>query len=202
MAKSSSRTEGTSRIRFVMVEAEIADGDIGQITQAISSALRGSATTTIQRVAPANVVKAIAQEATEVEPQEHVADETETGAVSRAPKQRGPRKAAAMPEAIQIDADTHPTLTSYAEKTKPTNHHKRFLVIAAWFKECRSIDSINANHVFTCYRLLGWPTNLSDFSQPLRDLKARQLLTVPEKGQYAINQLGLHEVAKLMSGGG
>ena len=43
MAKQSAGTKNPSRIRFVMVEAELGDGDIGQITQAITNALRGPA---------------------------------------------------------------------------------------------------------------------------------------------------------------
>src|SRR4029077_8334095 len=42
MAKHSFRASAPSRIRFVMVEAELGDGEIGQITQAIQNALRTS----------------------------------------------------------------------------------------------------------------------------------------------------------------
>jgi uncharacterized protein YjhX (UPF0386 family) len=74
-------------------------------------------------------------------------------------------------------------------------------VIAAWFKEHRGLDAITPDHVYTCYRTLKWPLNMNDFAQPLRDLKAKQFLTSPEKGSYAINHLGLQEVQKLISGG-
>jgi hypothetical protein len=44
MAKNSAgKTGGTSRIRFILVDTEIADGDIHSITQAITNALRGPA---------------------------------------------------------------------------------------------------------------------------------------------------------------
>jgi hypothetical protein len=40
MAKSAGKSGGTSRIRFVMLDAEIPDGDLSQITQAIHNALK------------------------------------------------------------------------------------------------------------------------------------------------------------------
>lgn len=43
------------------------------------------------------------------------------------------------------------------------------------------------------YRLLGWPTDILDFAQPLRELKHKQHFTTPERGKYAINQLGLQK---------
>jgi hypothetical protein len=50
MAKSSGKSGGMSRIRFVMVDAEIAEGDVGAITHAIQNALRGSAPSAVQRL--------------------------------------------------------------------------------------------------------------------------------------------------------
>lgn len=52
MAKASAKAGGTSRIRFVMFDAEVADGEIGQITQAIQNALRGPAQVIARRLPP------------------------------------------------------------------------------------------------------------------------------------------------------
>ncbi|MES0100947.1 hypothetical protein [Mesorhizobium sp. M0019] len=40
MAKQSTSKNGTSRIRFIMLDAEIPEGDLNQITLAIQNALR------------------------------------------------------------------------------------------------------------------------------------------------------------------
>lgn len=54
MAKnSSSRGSTPSRIRFIMVEAELGDGDVGQITRAIQNALRPPPPPSVKRIAPA-----------------------------------------------------------------------------------------------------------------------------------------------------
>ncbi|WP_424632136.1 hypothetical protein [Bradyrhizobium sp. SYSU BS000235] len=41
MAKNSVKATGTSRIKFIMFDAEIADDQIQSLTQAITNALRG-----------------------------------------------------------------------------------------------------------------------------------------------------------------
>ncbi|MDQ6436160.1 hypothetical protein RB623_19045 [Mesorhizobium sp. LHD-90] len=203
MAKGSTvKSGGTSRIRFVMVEAEIADGDIGQITQAIQNALRGPAPT-VQRIASSNGTKVIAQETPELDAEVEVDDEdgVVVDVIPRQSKSKGPRKAAPTPNVLNFDLTSEPSLVSYAQKANPKSDRKRYLVIAAWFKEHRGLDAITADHVYTCYRSLKWPTSINDFGQALRKLKADQLLTSPEKGSYAINHLGIAEVEKLLSGG-
>ena len=69
-------------------------------------------------------------------------------------------------------------------------------------KEHRNIDSISDDHIYTCFRSIGWPTNIPDFVQPLRDLKFKKYFTSPEKGFYAINHIGLDYVKKLGGGDG
>jgi hypothetical protein len=69
--------------------------------------------------------------------------------------------------------------------------------VAAWFKEHGNLDSISADHVYTCYRVMKWPVNIPDFAQPLRSLKFRQLLDSHPDGGYSINHLGLQHVNDL-----
>jgi hypothetical protein len=183
---------GTSRVRFVMLDAEIAEGDITAVTQAIQNALRGPM--------PNTVVKRIAAPALQpngdtdaVDSQ--VVDETTMedvdpiGTTSTPAKPKTTRKPAAKPAVINdIDVTSDPPLSSLVD---PGSNHKRYLSIAAWFHDHRNIEVITADHIYTCYRHLGWPIDIPDFSQPLRELKHKQYFTTPERGKYAINQLGL-----------
>ena len=73
------------------------------------------------------------------------------------------------------------------------SNHKRYLTIAAWLHDHRETPVIMQDHVYSCYRLLGWPTDIPDFAQPLRELKHKQYFESPERGKYAINQLGLQK---------
>jgi len=197
------KSGGTSRIRFVMVDAEIADGDMGQITQAIQNALRGPAPP-VQRIAAPAPAKTITQEPTQefAREAEVELDEGANDAATPVPKPTISRKAAPTPKALDLDLNTEPSLASYAAKASAKSHSKRFLLIAAWFKEHRGVAAITPDHAYTCYRSLKWPTNLPDFAQPLRTLKFKQLFTKKEKGSYEINHLGLAEVSKILEGAG
>ena len=200
MAKAAAKAGGTSRIRFVMFDAEVADGAIGQITQAIQNALGGPVQVTTRRLPPPVALKAPeanghAEEAeAEFEQEGDVVDGEITPATPARP--RIPRKAAPKPSVIGIDIKSGPPLTSLAD---PKSNHKRYLKIAAWLHDHRSIEAVSADHIYTCYRHLGWPTDILDFAQPLRELKHKQYFTSPERGKYAINQLGLQKAAEAAS---
>jgi hypothetical protein len=192
MAKSS-KPSGTSRIKFIMFDAEIADDQIQSVTQAITNALRGPAgAPTMKRiVAPASPVNGNGSidESTEVEVIEEGAEEEDALDVTPAtPKKKTPRKPGPKPNIIPIDIDSEPPLSTLG---KFKSHHKAYLAIAAWLHDHRATPVISVDHVYTCYRHINWPISLSDFAKPFRELKFRQFFTQPESGKYAINQLGL-----------
>jgi hypothetical protein len=198
-------TGGPARVRLVVLDAEIPDGDLGAFNQVLQNALRGSTTTIVQQRINGAAAKTLThQPAAELdgeveEPVDEAVEEAEIS--SQPPKQRVPRKPAAMPKVLELDIDSEPSLASFAAKANPTSNHKRYLVIAAWFHLHRKVDAITADHIYTCFRHLSWPSGIADFAQPLRELKHKQYFTTPEIGKYAINQLGLAQVAKLTNGG-
>jgi hypothetical protein len=192
--KSTSKPGGTSRIRFIMVDAEIADGDITSVTQAITSALRGPTPTVVKRIAapaPTGNGHAEVADAEFVEEDEEEVDAVDV--TPAAPRQKTPRKAGPKPSVIELDIASDPPLSSI---TDPKSQHKRYLAIAAWLHDHRKIEAVTADHIYTCYRHLGWPTDILDFAQPLRELKHKQYFATPERGKYAINQLGLAKAAE------
>jgi hypothetical protein len=126
MAKAS-KMGSPSRIRFVMVEAELAEGDIGQITLAIQNALRGPAT--VQRIAPPAAAKDFAPEPHEVNDELENEEKDETLDVTpRVARQRAPRRPALTPNVIDIDLHSDPSLASFVGKD-PDSHHSRYLII-------------------------------------------------------------------------
>ncbi|MBR1275605.1 hypothetical protein [Bradyrhizobium sp. AUGA SZCCT0283] len=190
MAKSSKPT-GTSRIKFIMFDAEIADDQIPMVTQAITNALRGP------NPAPKRLPPAASQLNGNDAAEEHdepdlfdALEEDETVDVTpAAQKKKVQRRVAPKPQVVnEVDVTSDPPLSSIG--TFKSNH-KRYLAIAAWLHDHRSIEVIDERHIYTCYRHLGWPTNINDFAQPLRELKHKQYFESPETGKYAINQLGL-----------
>ncbi|MBR1219929.1 hypothetical protein JQ557_18115 [Bradyrhizobium sp. U87765 SZCCT0131] len=195
MAKNSGKASGTSRIKFIMFDAEIADDQLQSVTQAITNALRGPAQAP-KRLAPSPAQLngsngAAAEHDDEPDLFDH-ADEAEAAVdvTPAAPKKKAQRRVAPKPNMILIDTDSEPPLSSLVD---PKSNHRRYLMIAAWLHDHRATPVITQDHIYSCYRLLGWPTDIGDFAQPLRELKHKQYFSTPERGKYAINQLGLHK---------
>lgn len=197
MAKSSgTKTNASSKIRFVMVEAELEAGDIGQITQAIQNALRGPTipSVPVKRLATTPIASGTPEPETELE---EVDESESTTAESLPSKSRGPRKPSAAPNIVPLDMNADVSLASFAQGKDTQSQNKKYLVSAAWLKEHRGINGVTADHIYTCFRSMGWPTNIPDFWQPLRNLKSRRYFTTNEANEYEINHIGLDFVRKL-----
>lgn len=203
MAKSSgSKASGSSRIRFIMVEAEMSDGDLTQITQAIQSALRGPVVASQKIISTPSLPRANGEAGVEEDADEDLnGDDSLIEVPSKPTKARGPRKPAPTPDVLDVDLISETSLASFAARANPESDRKRFLVIAAWFKEHRQISAITPSHIYTGYRALKWSTAINDFAQPLRNLKADKLMTSPERGSYAINHLGIAQVTEMLGDG-
>jgi len=188
---------GSSKIRFVMLDAELKDGDITEITQAISSALRQVQPSPRQiaaRVVPAepeaggNDVGVV--EEVEQEPAAKEVDET-----PRATKHRKPT----IPKVLDVDLKSgEMSFDDFATKKAPTSDLARHLVVAYWFKKYRDVTSVTPDHAFTCYKKAGWPTNIVDFAQPFRDLGRARKGDMKAKS-FTINQIGEDAVEKMGS---
>jgi hypothetical protein len=202
MAKSSGKTLGTSRIKFIMFDAEIADDQIQSVTQAITNALRGPVgAPTIKRIAAPLNGDAEHQEV-DGEAEEVFEEEITEAAPARA-RSSAPRKPAPTPEILPIDFNSYDVpLGTFTAEYKTESHQTRYLVSAAWFHEHGGVAKVTPAHIYSAYRWLKWPLTLKDFAQPLRDLKVQQLFTSTEKGTYTLHHVGLQRVAELKTGNG
>jgi hypothetical protein len=189
---------------LIILEADIADGDLGAVTQAIQNALRPPAPPTLKRIAssPAGQSAAAVAQADVEQDEDDIEEEDDVILMQATPKAKGPRKPAATPKAIDIDMHADPSFEAFAAGKDAESNHKKFMIAAVWLQEHRGVNRITANHIYTCYRSIGWSIGIPDFSQPLRDLKARDFLTTPEKGKYEVNHLGLDFVRKLGTANG
>lgn len=200
MAKRAQKGTGTSRVRFIMLEAEIPEGDLTEVTEAIQNALR-PAVGSISRVSksPAQLAgKTDADQNAEIvnstlEVEEEFTEEVSTKSGST--KQRRPVKR----KVVEMDLDSEVSLSDYVDQYPPQNEQDRYLVSVAYICEHRQdIEGVTADHVYTCFRKLEWPTGSKDFAQPLRNLKVSQLLDPgPTRGTYQVNHIGLDRVHKL-----
>jgi hypothetical protein len=201
VAKQTNGKTGTSRIRFIMLEAEIPEGDLSQITAAIQNALKPPATIIQQRIQepsqPAISNSLSEDDHPEAEDNEEFGQNFSDVQEVKKPKRESKPRSYPTPKVLDLDLTSDPSFESYIANKTPKTDVDRFLIIAAWFKENRQTESITANHVYTCYRSVKWPTAIEDFSSPLRGLKKSQLMTSKGTGLYAINHLGIAKVEKL-----
>jgi hypothetical protein len=209
MARSSgtAKSGGTSRIRFVMLDAELTDGDLTQVTQAIQNALRPPTLVQHRALTAPNqnggTSSSMPEEASDdasdhpidaaVDPQSELTEQ-------RRPARDGKPRKYRSPQVIDLDLHSEPSLAGYTRTRELDSDTDKFLTIAAWSKECRKINEIGADHVYTCFRSLHWSTDIGDFGAPLRYLKQQQLMTSSGRGLYSINHLGLDRVMKLNDG--
>ena len=192
---------GTSRIRFIMLDAEIPEGDLSQITSAIQNALKPS-TTIIQQRLPTQPAASLSTSSLEADPEfESDAIELEDDTLAEVPVARQSRETKPskppVPKVLELDLTSGVSFETFATDRAPKSEPDRNLVVLAWFKEHRPDEAVTANHVYTCYRAMKWPSGIADFSWPLRALKKEQLVASTGRGQYAINHLGIARLDKM-----
>lgn len=205
VAKQQNSRGGTSRIRFIMLDAEIPEGDLNQITSAIQNALKPTTTVIQQRLPATSATSTLSDGAQDTELEidgEAVVSEEETHSEAASPRpSREPRtrKPTSM-KVLELDLTSEPSFESFANSHVPKNDTERNLVALAWFKECRPDEVVTANHVYTCYRSMKWPSGIEDFPSILRSLKQSQLVKSVGRGQFEINHLGIARVDKMGPG--
>lgn len=202
MAKQPTSKGGTSRIRFIMLDAEIPDGDLSQITLAIQNALK-PVTVVQQRLPSQNGGASVVMEAlrdADIGDEDLIDIDPDVIAPAAKPARSVKPRKPTTPDVLELDFASDVSLESFASEHPAKSEPERYLVIAAWFKEHRDTPAITTAHVYTGYRILRWSVAIEDFGWPLRSLKKDKLMSSPARGEYAINHLGIDRVHKLGKG--
>ena len=202
MAKNTTvRSSGPARVRLVVLDAEIPDGDLSSFNQVLQNALRGPGTTIMQQRLNGGAAKTIThQPAADVEGQaEEIVDDVieEEEIVSQPAKPRARRSQPKSPSVVPMDMHAPVSLATFAQGKDWKKQINKYMIAAAWLKECRGIDAVNGDHMFTCFKSMGWSTNIPDFTQPRRLLKAKNKYFDKSDKGYEINHIGLDFVNKL-----
>jgi hypothetical protein len=120
-----------------------------------------------------------------------VGDEQESGTKSKKPRTYTSLKV------VEIALTSKPLpFADFANEKQPGDTTKKFLVCAAWLKENRNIAVVDAHHIWTCFRHVGWGVQ-RDMAQPLRDGSRKGYYKKVGKGKYEITHLGLDAVNKM-----
>ena len=193
--KPSESASRSNKIRFVLVEADISDGNLSELTHAITSALKPTMTPVHRQLPARQTVQALpeVQEPTSEEEVETAPDgelEEETGEdTPRTPK---PRPKLPLPKYLS-DFNLTGNGTSfkdYIQANPLRSHVKRYLSAAMWLKEHGNSPTINADKVYTCYKTASWPLGINDWDANFRGAVKRDLMRRVSPGEYAITPLG------------
>jgi hypothetical protein len=197
---------GAGRIKFRVIEIEVdgANDTLAEGIKALTLALSKGATSTVTpRALPAPkraagpVTDAAPVEEPEIEEEilESEKDETEESNAAVARPKRAPYVPRTPNILNDVDFNTgNVSLKDYVAKKNPSDNYDRYLTIAVWYKENKSIDEVDDDRIYTAYRFLDWPAP-NDVAQVLRDAKAKKKWfdKVP-KGGYKINIIGINRV--------
>jgi hypothetical protein len=219
MARDGNRQGGNKvrgKIRFIMLEADIEDGNLTEIAQAISNAVRAAPVQVIQAPATPRAIEGRVDgkslSAAQATPPVTVFDdddsdsdngaaETPLPASKRQPREQSPRTYT-QPKPINglnWNGDGV-SFKEFATGKKQTSFVKRYLVIAAWFRLHNDLPSITLEHVFTAYGMMGWGWETGKdmaihFREGMRP--ERRWYESDSKGNYTITDLGLNVVENM-----
>jgi hypothetical protein len=199
MAKNTNPNPGRSKIRLVFVDADLANGEIQELTNALSQAfkpvpviIKGStATKALPRGSDLSGVFEPDEEPEDDDPFDEVT-ELDTDV-----KPTKPRKYRS-PKVVEIDmaAGGKPFREFALEKGNPTEHASRYLLASYWLSEHGGIQPVSVDHVYTCYKSAGWTFNVTDPAFPFRHLKKEGQGDV-KRAQFTINHIGKARVEEM-----
>jgi len=196
--KPSESAARSNKIRFVLVEADISDGNLSELTHAITSALKP--TINVPRQPPARQATQALPEVPEAAPEEEIEteeaqDATESqetvagnGSEPKVPRTRKFKPPEYLPELLAGERGA--AFKEFAKEEAPTTKNKKYLVATYWLKEKGDSPTVNANKIYTCFKTAPWPTNFNDWNQTFHNLVHSEHLRKTGDGEFAINPPG------------
>ena len=211
MRKEDKDRNDKGRVKFRFVEFEL-EGD----NPTLQDALRNITAAMTSRSGTGNVVVSSIKEPTAflAAPSPNgIADEStvdtvvtkEADSVPSSPKAPRHGGQPRSPQVLDLDMTSGKIpLKAFCEAKNPTTEHQKYLVIAAWLKENRSIAEVTMDHIHTGYRHMGWHTP-SDASAALRQMKQSKYGYFRKgtgKGAYTLIHTGENVVSQMGKGKG
>ena len=197
MARNGAPKNGNSKIRFIMLEADLSEGDLTQVTQAIQNALRPSQPLTrLIQAPPVAQNNSDDVEAVDLDMGGEPLEEQVAAPRSRPRNPSKPRVAKTPKVLDDIDFQSEPSLEAFVSDFDIKTDVDRYLVIALWFRDTRGVDAITVDQVYTCFRKLSWSTASNDFAKPLRNLRDEQSMRGGSKEGFSLTLIGAGKIEK------
>lgn len=202
MAKQNPINPQRSKIRLFYVDADLAPGDLQELTNALTSAIRPTHTITTPST-PARIAAPRADtngdhaELHEVEVSEVVDDvHEEEGPTTNGKRVRRPRSVQVLHD-IDWTGGGAKSWAEFAKEIKPSTELDKFIVAAYWLDANAKLSSVGADHIYSCYKAAGWTWEHVDATAPFRALKKAGCGKL-QRGTFTIEVLGRTRVEKLM----
>jgi hypothetical protein len=121
-------------------------------------------------------------------------DELVDAAPARPQRQRKPRVAKTPTVLNDIDLDSPPSLRDFVAQYDLSTNVDRYLIVALWFRDARNTPTITVDHVYTCFKILGWSTAVNDFTKPLRNLRDEQAFKGGSRDGFTLSLTGAGKI--------
>lgn len=198
--KKADNNKTSNRIRFILLDADLSDGNLSELTEAITNAIKPASSTF--RQLPQMPPRPPAQPALNGNSDESVADTAHDGDASEASASESdaeetPKVPKARPKlplpAYLADLDVKGNGTpfkEFAEKNDPQKQVKRYLLAAKWLRDHGNSPTINADKVYTLFRTAGWPVGIKDWDANFRAAVGRDYMQRKGQGEYILTPVG------------
>jgi hypothetical protein len=132
-----------------------------------------------------------------IEPEDgEVSDEEATAAKPKVARKPAKPKMPTRIEGLELTGTGTP-FKEFAASKKLGGHGSRYLLTAYWLKEFGGSPTINADKVYTCYKVADWPTNIKDWDFNFRSQIKDDLFRRNNPGEYSITPQGENAVKEL-----
>jgi hypothetical protein len=109
-------------------------------------------------------------------------------------------RAAPIPDVIEIDLTSGDMpFAAFCQAKSPSKEIDKALVLAGWLKQYRQVEAVSPEHIYTCYRIVGWSVP-NDITGPFRNGKRQGKFKSVGNGMYAITLIGENELQKMNGG--
>jgi hypothetical protein len=197
--KMNNEPKGSNKIRFVMLEADLSDGNLAELTQAITNALKPApAPVRYISAPPTKTLNGGSPEAQVLDDEDEPMDDAEEGAlepVAQPAKASKPatKKKFKQPEFVELDwkGTNGQSFKEFAALKGPKSKNRKYLVATFWLKEYGGSPTVNADKIYSCFKTAGWSVAFADWGQPFHNLvHSDQMHKAGNPGEFSITTVG------------
>ncbi len=122
---------------------------------------------------------------------------SQSGSSERTRTRKPPK---AIPAVKGVDWDSETSWKDYATQKKPEGNPSRFVAVAGWFKNFRSLDVITPGHIVAAFDVMDWqkPENIPNTFAVLKNKRTGELFDKGEKAnEWVLSQRGVNALDRL-----